>query len=85
MWSCLVISVSCDLIHLVNCYIDVVGRIAMEMGNRPLVIPDLFMDDKIWEEWIDHLKSVADMSNWDNAKKLKWLCVRLGGRASTVF
>ena len=55
------------------------------MATKPLVIPDLFSGDKSWDEWIDHFESVADVCNWDDATKLKWLRVRLGGRASTVF
>ena len=76
---------NCVTRKLIYCYIGVVGRITKEMANRPLVIPDLFTSDKSWDEWIDHFESVADVCNWDGATKLKWLRVRLGGRAGTVF
>ena len=55
------------------------------MATKPLVIPHLFSGDKSWDEWIDHFESVADVCNWDDATKLKWLRVRLGGRAGFVF
>ena len=39
-----------------------------------------------WDEWIDHFESVAVMNGWEtDADKLKWLHVRLTGRASMAF
>ena len=55
------------------------------MANRLLVIPDLFAGDNSWDEWTDHFESVANVCNWDDAMKLKWVRVHLGGRAGTVF
>ena len=53
--------------------------------NTPLVLPETFTGEKSWEEWSDHFKSVAAVNDWDAAAKLKWLCVRLTGRAATTF
>lgn len=49
---------------------------------RPPVIPELFVS---WDEWIDHVESVVEVCGWDDANKLKWLRVRLSGRAGMVF
>ena len=53
--------------------------------NRPLVLPETFTGEKSWEEWSDHFESVAAVNDWDAAAKLKWLRVRLTGRAATTF
>ena len=41
------------------------------------MLPELYMDKKSWDEWIDHFESVADVCGWDVEKKLKWIHVRL--------
>ena len=55
------------------------------MAAKPPVIPELYTGEKSWDEWIDHFESVAQVCGWDAATKLKWLRVRLTGRAGTVF
>jgi len=55
------------------------------MAAKPPVIPELYTGEKSWDEWIDHFDSVAQVCGWDAATKLKWLRVRLTGRAGTVF
>ena len=57
----------------------------MAAPARPPVVPELFTGEKSWDEWVDHFMSVAEVCGWDDANKLKWLRVRLSGRASTVF
>ena len=57
----------------------------MAAPARPPVVPELFTGEKSWDEWVDHFESVAEVCGWDDANKLKWLRVRLSGRASTVF
>eukprot|EP00731_Ephydatia_muelleri_P031479 Em0022g993a len=38
------------------------------------------------QEWVDHFESVAVVNKWDtDGDKLKWLTVRLTGKAHTVF
>ena len=73
--------------YLSSCYIGEVGRILIraEEMSRPPVIPELFAGKESWDEWINHFESVAEVCEWDNANKLKWLHVHLSGRASTVF
>lgn len=55
------------------------------MAAKPPVIPELYTGDKSWDQWIDHFDSVSEVCGWDAANKLKWLRVRLSGRAGTVF
>lgn len=53
--------------------------------TRPPVLPELYTGEKSWDEWVDHFESVADVCGWNAEKKLKWLRVRLSGRAGTTF
>jgi len=53
--------------------------------NKPLVLPEIFTGEKNWDEWADHFDSVATVNEWDDETKLKWLRVRLTGRAATAF
>ena len=57
------------------------------MSSRPLVLPETFNGEAgNWDEWIDHFESVAAVNGWETgADKLKWLRVRLTGRALTAF
>ena len=55
------------------------------MASRPLVLPELFSAKGSWESWLYHFESIADVNDWDNGKKLKWLKVRLTGKAQTAF
>ncbi len=55
------------------------------MAARPLVLPEPFKAESSWEEWTHHFENVAAVNEWDNANKLKWLKVRLTGRAQTAF
>ena len=54
-------------------------------ATKPPVIPELYTGEKSWDEWIDHFDSVAQVCGWNAAAKLKWLRVRLSGRAGTAF
>ena len=54
-------------------------------ATKPPVIPEQFIGEKSWDEWTDHFESVAEVCGWDGANKLKWLRVRVTGRAATVF
>lgn len=54
-------------------------------ASKPAVLPELYSGEKSWDEWIDHFDSVATVCGWDDAAKLKWLRVRLTGRAGTAF
>ena len=54
---------------------------------RPLVLPDNFDGDANakWDQWVCHFNNVAEVNSWENADKLKWLKVRLTGKAQTAF
>ena len=55
------------------------------MALRPLVLPEPFSDEGRWEEWLYHFQNMADVNGWDAAQKLKWLKVRLTGKAQAAF
>ena len=57
----------------------------MATPSKPPVLPEIYTGEKNWDEWIDHFESVATVCGWDDAAKLKWLHVRLTGRAGTAF
>ena len=55
------------------------------MASRPLVLPEPFTGETSWEQWSYHFESVAAVNEWDEGGKLKWLKVRLTGRAQIAF
>ena len=55
------------------------------MAARPVVLPEPFNGDSSWGQWECHFKNVAEVNNWEDGDKLKWLKVRLTGRAQTAF
>lgn len=58
----------------------------MSQPQRPLVLPEPFDGTGTWLEWVAHFENVAIVNNWVNADdKLKWLRVRLTGKAQTAF
>ena len=40
----------------------------------PVAIPELFSGEGSarWDDWIDHFDRIADVNDWDDAKKKKW-------------
>ena len=54
---------------------------------RPLVLPDTFdgAGETRWEEWIIDFGNVATVNGWSDGDQLRWLKVRLVGRAQTAF
>jgi hypothetical protein len=52
---------------------------------RPLVLPETFDRSKNWDEWVFHFESVAEVNGWDDAAKLRWLRVRVTGRAQKAL
>ena len=66
--------------------IGVVGMYDLGMSETRLpVLSELYTGERSWEEWIDHFESAPDVCGWKAAKKLKWLRVRLRGRAGMTF
>ena len=55
------------------------------MATKPLVLPDTYTGEKSWKEWEYHFNNVAAVNDWDAENKLKWLKVRLTGRAQITF
>ena len=38
-----------------------------------------------WDEWFVHFENCAAVNSWEsNEEKLKWICVRLTGKAQTL-
>ena len=52
---------------------------------RPVVLPETFDGTKNWDEWFFHFENVAAVNGWDDADKLKWLRVRVTGRAQKAL
>ena len=55
------------------------------MATRPVVLPDSFSGETSWDQWIYHIDCVAEVNEWTDAQKVKWLKVRLTGRAQKAF
>ena len=57
------------------------------MASKPIITPEAFTSSVAsWDEWIEHFECVADVNKWEtDADKLKWLKVRLTGRAMKAF
>ena len=56
-----------------------------ERPRRPLLLPETYSGESNFDDWISHFETVASINEWDDAAKLKWLSVRLSGRAQTAF
>ena len=58
-------------------------------GNQrpicPLVLPETFNGEGDFDEWISHFEDVADLNGWSDGDKLRWLKVRLVGKAHVAF
>ena len=52
---------------------------------RPVVLPETFDGTENWGDWYLHFENVAAVNGWDDAEKLKWLRVRLTGRAQKAL
>ena len=56
------------------------------MARKPVILPEPFQGMTNWNEWIEHFERVAVVNEWtSNAAKLKWLKVRLIGKAATAM
>lgn len=52
---------------------------------RPLVLPETFDGACNWNDWYFHFENVASVNGWDSEQKLKWLRVRMTGRAQKAL
>ena len=57
----------------------------MATPNRPSIVPEAYDGSGSWEQWILHFCNAAAVNEWDNGAKLKWLRVRLTGKAQIAF
>ncbi|KAL5496553.1 hypothetical protein EMCRGX_G012859 [Ephydatia muelleri] len=55
--------------------------------SKPLLLPEPYGGEAGgWAEWVDHFENVATVNKWATGEeKLKWLKVRLTGKAQTAF
>ena len=53
--------------------------------SRPIIVPDCFSGKESYEDWMDQFESIAEINCWDDEQKLKWLKVRLKGRALVAY
>ena len=54
-------------------------------GARPLVLPEVFDGSSSWSDWRFHFENVATVNGWDDTQKLRWLRVRMTGRAQKAL
>ena len=52
---------------------------------KPIILPDTFSEDGQWDDWAVHFEHCADINCWTEDDKLRFLKVRLIGRAQSVF
>ena len=65
--------------------IDGTGTVQMKSYGWPLVSPDAFSGSTSWTDWIEHFEAVAVLNDWDDVAKLRWLPVRLSGKAQSAW
>eukprot|EP00731_Ephydatia_muelleri_P003644 Em0001g3644a len=54
--------------------------------SKPLLLPEPYGGEAGgWAEWVDHFENVATVNRATGEEKLKWLKVRLTGKAQTAF
>ena len=54
-------------------------------ATRPLISPEPFSGECSWTDWVDHFEAAATVNGWDDSTKLKWLPVRLTGKAQVAW
>ena len=62
-----------------------IDRSAVAPTMKPVVLPETFDGTREWDEWCFHFENVASVNGWDDSQKLKWLRVRLTGRAQKAL
>ena len=53
--------------------------------ERPVIVPEYFSGEEPYEDWADQFEAIAEINGWDDDQKLKWLKVRLKGRALMAY
>ena len=54
-------------------------------STKPVVLPETFDGIKSWDDWYFHFENVAAVNGWSDEQKLKWLRVRLTGKAQKAL
>ena len=49
------------------------------------MLPEEFNGEGSWHQWIFHFENVAAVNEWNEDSCLRWMKVRLTGRAQTAF
>uniref|UniRef100_A0A3P9JN09 Peptidase A2 domain-containing protein n=1 Tax=Oryzias latipes TaxID=8090 RepID=A0A3P9JN09_ORYLA len=53
---------------------------------RPVFLPETFSGSgRDWSDWAEQFEIAADVNNWDDALKLKFMSLLLSGRAREVY
>ena len=52
---------------------------------RLLVLSETFDGEGDFNKWISHFEDVADLNGWNDGDKLRWLKVKLVGKAHVAF
>ena len=57
------------------------------MASKPVLLPEPYSGESgSWDDWIDHFECIAEVNKWATGEeKLKWLRVRLTGKALTAL
>ena len=53
--------------------------------SRPLILPDKFSGEEDLSEWIVHFDNVSMINGWGDNEKIKWLNVRVIGKALAML
>ena len=62
-----------------------IDRSAAASTMKPVVLPETFDGTREWDEWCFHFENLASVNGLDDSQKLKWLRVRLTGRAQKAL
>ena len=61
------------------------GNESTQPLGRPFIFPEVFTGDKDFTEWIQHFESVAVVNGWDDITRLRWMHVRVTGKACVAL
>ena len=53
--------------------------------NKPVIISEYYSGEGPFEDWINQFESIAEINRWGDEQKLRWLKVRLMGRALKAY
>ena len=53
--------------------------------SKLVIVPEYYSGEGSFEDWIDQFESIAEINCWDDEQKLRWLKVRLMGRALMAY